>query len=96
MPVQSSEAFAANLRRRRLARKMTQEQLGHAAGLHMTEISRLESGQRDPHLSTLVRLAGALDVRVGDLVRGLGPEPRASTGQKRRKARPKLTWPSQG
>jgi transcriptional regulator with XRE-family HTH domain len=67
--VDSGERFASNLRDRRLAAKLSQEALGHLAGLHPTEISRLERGTRDPRLSTIVRIARALDASAAELLR---------------------------
>jgi len=46
-------------------------QLSDLSGLHMTEISRLERGTRDPRLSTVVRLARALEVAPGELLTGM-------------------------
>jgi transcriptional regulator with XRE-family HTH domain len=45
--------------------------LARIAGTHASEISRLERGLRDPRLSTIVRLARALDVPVAVLVDGI-------------------------
>lgn len=56
------ERFAENLRAERERLGLSQEQLGYASGLHRTEISLLERGQRDPRLSTIVRLAHGLGV----------------------------------
>lgn len=57
----------------RLARERTRQcksmgDLAWIAGTHASEISRLERGLRDPQLSTIVRLARALDVSVCDLL----------------------------
>jgi transcriptional regulator with XRE-family HTH domain len=56
---------------------LSQEALGFRAGLHRTEISLLERGDREPRLSTLIRLAAALDVGVSaiadDLLRWEAP-----------------------
>jgi transcriptional regulator with XRE-family HTH domain len=72
MPVVSpEERFAANLRRLRRAAKLTQEQLSAKAGLHPTEISRLERAVREPRLGTIVRLAKALGVGAEQLVAGI-------------------------
>jgi transcriptional regulator with XRE-family HTH domain len=71
MADQSSEQFGKNLRRLRLARGLSQEALAHQAGFHPTEISRLERAVRDPRLSTIVKIAKALDVPAADLVEGL-------------------------
>ncbi len=65
------ERFAGNLRRERLRAGMSQEALGHASDMHPTEVSRLERAAREPRLSTIVRLARALDVRASDLVAGI-------------------------
>jgi transcriptional regulator with XRE-family HTH domain len=39
------------------------------AGMRESAISRLERGQRDPRLTTIVRLAGALDTTPAALIR---------------------------
>ena len=65
------ERFAANLRRHREAAKLTQEQLSAKAGLHPTEISRLERAVRDPRLSTIVSVARGLGVTAEQLVAGI-------------------------
>ena len=65
------ERFASNLRRHRKAAKLTQEQLSARAGLHPTEVSRLERAVRDPRLGTIVRLAKGLGVSAEQLVAGI-------------------------
>ena len=62
------EQFAANLRRYRRRRGLSQERLGDGCGLHRTEISLLERGEREPRLSTVVRIAACLGVRPADLL----------------------------
>jgi transcriptional regulator with XRE-family HTH domain len=69
--VEPHERFARNLKQARLAKHWTQEDLGHWAGLHSTEVGRLERGNREPRLSTIVRLARALDLTAADLVAGV-------------------------
>jgi len=61
-------SFAANLRRRRKELGLSQEQLGARANIQMADISRYESGSRDPRISTVARLADALDAPIGDLL----------------------------
>lgn len=68
--VTPQERFGANLRRAREAAGLTQEALHDASGIHMTEISRLEHGQKDARLSTIVRLAVGLGMDPGDLLAG--------------------------
>jgi transcriptional regulator with XRE-family HTH domain len=60
--------LAANLRRLRKERCWSQELLGHFAGLHPTEVSRLERGLREPRLRTVVQVAEALKVPLQELV----------------------------
>jgi transcriptional regulator with XRE-family HTH domain len=69
--VTPEERFAANLRRCRIAAKLTQEQLSAKAGLHPTEISRLERAVREPRLGTIARLARGLGVGAEKLVAGI-------------------------
>ena len=57
------EQFAQNLRAARRRRGLSQEALAAAADLHRTEVSLLERGGREPRLTTLVRLARALDIK---------------------------------
>jgi transcriptional regulator with XRE-family HTH domain len=47
---------------------MTQEQVADRSGVHATEVSRIEAGKRDPRVSTVLRLAKALDVKPGQLL----------------------------
>lgn len=60
--------LAANIRRLRKERGWSQETLAFEAGLHATEISRLERGLREPRLGTLAQVAQALGVTVGTLI----------------------------
>ncbi len=63
-------SFAANLRRRRKELGLSQEQLGARANIQMADISRYESGSRDPRITTIARLAQALDVPIAYLLEG--------------------------
>jgi transcriptional regulator with XRE-family HTH domain len=63
-----SRQFAANMRRARERRGLSQERLAFACRLHRTEISLLERGERDPRLSTVVKLARALDCTASSLL----------------------------
>jgi transcriptional regulator with XRE-family HTH domain len=60
--------MAANLRRLRKEKCWSQEMLAHFAGLHPTEVSRLERGLREPRLRTVMQVAKALNVSIGELV----------------------------
>ena len=65
------ERFAANLRRQRLAKGLSQEQLAEKTGVHPSEVSRLERAARDPRLSTIVKVARGLGVSAERLVKGV-------------------------
>jgi transcriptional regulator with XRE-family HTH domain len=54
--------FGRAVRHYRLAKELTQEDLAHLAGLHVTAISKIESGQRDPRFSTVGRVAKGLEI----------------------------------
>ncbi len=72
MPARSPRAlFAANVARIRLARGLTQEQLGWASGIHQTAIARIENGERRPTLETIFKLARGLEVPPADLFAGI-------------------------
>jgi len=66
-----SEKFGENLMLIRRRAKLSQEELGFRASLHRTEIGQLERGDRLPRIDTLVKLAGALSVPPGDLLKGV-------------------------
>ena len=67
------ERFAQNLRRRRVAVGISQEELGERTELHRTEISLLERAGREPRFATLLKLArGARARRPNELCEGTG------------------------
>jgi transcriptional regulator with XRE-family HTH domain len=68
-PVKPAEQFAANLKRLRDERGHSQEDFADLAQLHRTEVTKLESGKRDPRLATLVKVAAGLDVTLGELLK---------------------------
>jgi transcriptional regulator with XRE-family HTH domain len=51
-----------NVRRLRVERKLTQEQLAHDAGIDLTYVGGIERGRRNPSVDVLGRLASSLDV----------------------------------
>lgn len=55
------------LRAARLAAGLTQEELAHRIDLDRPSVVRVEAGQVDSRLSTLIRVAGAVGLRVGFL-----------------------------
>jgi transcriptional regulator with XRE-family HTH domain len=60
--------LATNLKAARKRLKLTQEQVAERSGVHATEVSRIEGGKRDPQVSTVIKLAEALELRPGQLL----------------------------
>jgi transcriptional regulator with XRE-family HTH domain len=59
------------IRGRRTFLGLSQAALAERAGVHRTQISLYEHGLRMPLASSLIRLAGALGVSVGQLAAGI-------------------------
>lgn len=64
---------ARNIRRLRVLRKASQDVLAADAGIDRAYVSRLESGQENPTILILERLALALEAEVEELFKK--PEP---------------------
>ncbi len=62
------EIVRQRIRRLRLQRQLTQEDLCERAGISVDAVSRIENGNRVPTLDTLEKIATALCVRIADLV----------------------------
>jgi transcriptional regulator with XRE-family HTH domain len=60
--------LGSNLRAARKKLGLTQEQVAERSGVHPTEVSRIEAGKRDPQVSTLRKLAAAVEVPPGELL----------------------------
>jgi transcriptional regulator with XRE-family HTH domain len=60
--------FGTRLREAREHLGLTQEEVAQRSGVHVTEVSRMEGGKRDPKISTLRRLAKAVEVKPGQLL----------------------------
>jgi transcriptional regulator with XRE-family HTH domain len=60
--------FGTRLREARERLGLTQEDVAQRSGVHVTEVSRMEAGKRDPKISTLRRLAKAVEVKPGQLL----------------------------
>lgn len=61
--------LGVNLREARERLGLTQEQVSDRSGVQAGEVSRIERGKRDPKVSTLEKLAAAVEVQPGDLLR---------------------------
>jgi len=62
------EGFGENLRKFRLGNNFTQEKLALEAGLSLRFIQNLESGERQPTLETIFKLARALETSPQTLI----------------------------
>jgi transcriptional regulator with XRE-family HTH domain len=62
--------LAANMKRLRKERGWSQEALADAAGLDRTYISGIERMVRNPTITVVERVAGALGCRLGELLDG--------------------------
>jgi len=52
----------ANIRKLRIRKKLSQEQLAHDSEIDLTYLGGIERGKRNPSLMVLVRIADCLDV----------------------------------
>lgn len=71
---QLCHVLAANVRRARRARKVSQEQLAFDAEVDRTYVSQIERSVINPSLLVLHKVAVALGVSVVDLLRGEGDQ----------------------
>ncbi len=67
-------AFGARVRSLRRGMGLSQEEMAHRAGVHVTYLSGIERGVRNPALRNIRAVAGALGVSVADLFAFEDPE----------------------
>lgn len=67
------DAFAANLRRLRHAKGISQEDLAFEAGINRSYMSKLEKGATYPGLEIIAKLATVLEVEPAELLRVPSP-----------------------
>ena len=72
--IQNPAQLAAHLRSLRMARGLTQQQLG----LHQTRIARIERNPGAVSMSQLIRILSALDMQVVLQARAAKPDARAA------------------
>jgi transcriptional regulator with XRE-family HTH domain len=70
-----SDRFSKTLVELREAADLSQEEVAIRAGIHRTQISLMEGGERLPRFPTIVRVAGALGVEPGALFKGIEYKP---------------------
>ena len=66
-----AKAMGDRVRSLRVARGLSQEELGERAGLHRTYIGHLERGEVNPSLLNICKVAGALGADAAELTRSL-------------------------
>jgi len=57
-----------NLKRQRFRAGLTQQELADKAGTTQTTVARIERDAVEPEVTTIRKLAAALDVRIADLL----------------------------
>ena len=68
------EHFNENLKAARERKNMTQKEVADNIGVAKSTYSLYESGNREPNVQTIKKIADALNVSADDLL-GLSPEP---------------------
>ena len=63
------QVFAANLRKLRHAKSLSQEDLAHEAGINRSYMSTLERGASYPGLEIIGKLATVLEVEPAELLK---------------------------
>jgi transcriptional regulator with XRE-family HTH domain len=62
-------ALARNIKAARSAAGLTQDQAADGAGMRTAVYSRIERGEVDPRLSSLLKIADSLGAPVSELIR---------------------------
>ena len=68
MTESANTILGRNVRRLRKEQDLTQEDLAHLAGLYAPAVGRLERAAVDSRLSTVQKLADALEVTISELL----------------------------
>lgn len=66
---QQMEIIARNIRKLRLQRKFTVQELAYRCDMERSNLSRIEAGRANPTLRTLCTISRALEVPLVDLFR---------------------------
>jgi transcriptional regulator with XRE-family HTH domain len=67
--MQSGKKLGENLRRLRLKKKLSQGDLSKKLNVNRAYISNIENGRMNPTLSTLEKIAGALEISSSELLK---------------------------
>ena len=66
--MEASKAFGLAVRKLRIAKDLTQEELGFESGLTRAYISSIELDQKLPSITTSAKLAQALELSLSELM----------------------------
>ena len=75
-PTLNLRRLGARIRQARRDAGLSQDAFAWEAGIHRTHASLIERGRSDPRLSTLARIARALNVNLAELLAGVEKDPR--------------------
>jgi hypothetical protein len=65
--VKIQEIVGKNIKKYRLQKKLTQEELAEICDLHRTYISSIERGVKSPSLNILFRISNELEINIKNL-----------------------------
>ncbi|ARJ05647.1 transcriptional regulator [Cnuibacter physcomitrellae] len=71
---EAARLLGSRIREERQRFAINQMELAELAGLHFTNLGKIERGQANPSLHTILRIAGALNVDPARLVEGMTAE----------------------
>ena len=63
-----NQRLAARVRDLRVSLELDQDDFARKANLHRTHVSQIENAKTDPTLSTVFKIAKALELSVGELL----------------------------
>ena len=66
--MEASKAFGLAVRKLRIAKDLTQEELGFESGLTRAYISSIELDQKLPSITTIAKVAQALELSLSELM----------------------------
>jgi transcriptional regulator with XRE-family HTH domain len=74
-----ARAIATQVVRYRARRCLTQKSFAGRLGMKQPQVARLESGEHNPSIETLARLAAVMDVEINIDIRPRGRRPKLAT-----------------
>lgn len=69
----ATQEFGARVRAHREQHGWSQERLAQECDIHWSMVSQIERGQRNLGLHNILKLAAALGIDPGELIRGMKP-----------------------